>query len=123
MAHPRGSGRGGAHAGEWAVTGVADLLAGPIAALSALGGTLLVLPVLLPLAGLLLALAFGGRHTARIARAAIALGLLAAVAIAVAVLEAGAPLRYDLGGWAPPLGVALPCRRTGSPPSCCSPAR
>lgn len=89
------------------MTGVADLLSGPIAALSALGGTLLVLPVLLPLAGLLLALAFGGRHTARIARAAIALGLLAAVAIAVAVLEAGAPLRYDLGGWAPPLGVTL----------------
>ena len=89
------------------MTGAADLLAGSVAALSALGGTLLVLPVLLPLAGLLLALAFGGRHAARIARAAITLGVVVAVAIAAAVLEAGAPLRYDLGGWAPPLGVTL----------------
>ena len=35
------------------------------------------------------------------------LGLAIAVAIAVAMLRAGGPLVYLLGGWAPPLGVAL----------------
>jgi len=89
------------------VTGVAETITALHAALSGLGGTLLLFPVMLPLTGLLLAIPLGGRHAARIVLALLPLGLLAAVAIAAAVLDAGAPLRYDLGAWAPPLGVRL----------------
>ncbi len=86
-----------------AVEMIGDLLAG----LKGLGGTLLLLPVMLPLTGLLLALALGARYGRRIVLALLPIGLLTAVAIAAAVLDAGAPLHYDLGGWAPPLGVTL----------------
>ena len=89
------------------MTELAELLSGQLAALRALGGVLLVLPVALPLAGLLLALGLGGRQAGRVAMGLLAVGLAVAVAIAGAVLEAGVPLRYDLGNWAPPLGVAL----------------
>ncbi len=85
----------------------AGTTAGLLAGLEGLGGTLLLLPVMLPLTGLLLAIPLGGRRAGRIVLALLPVGLLAAVAIAAAVLEAGAPLRYDLGGWAPPLGVRL----------------
>lgn len=89
------------------MTGLAELLSGPFAALRGLGDGLLVLPVALPLAGLLLALGLGGRQAGRVAVGLFAVGLAVAAAIAGAVLEAGVPLRYDLGNWAPPLGVAL----------------
>jgi formate hydrogenlyase subunit 3/multisubunit Na+/H+ antiporter MnhD subunit len=82
-------------------------LGGLFAGVTGLGSTLLLVPVMLPLAGLLLAIAFGGRHPRRIVLALLPLGLVAAVGIAAVVLEADAPLRYDLGGWAPPLGVTL----------------
>jgi multicomponent Na+:H+ antiporter subunit D len=72
-----------------------------------LGGTLLVVPLMLPVLGLLLALALGGRHLGRVALALMILGLAAALAIAASVLHGGTPLHYDLGAWAPPLGVAL----------------
>jgi formate hydrogenlyase subunit 3/multisubunit Na+/H+ antiporter MnhD subunit len=86
---------------------LAETTAGLLAALAELGGTLLLLPVMLPLAGLLLAIPLGGRQAGRIVLVLLPVGLLAAVAIGAAVLEAGAPLQYDLGGWAPPLGVRL----------------
>jgi multicomponent Na+:H+ antiporter subunit D len=71
------------------------------------GGFLLVWAVVLPVTGALLAFAAGGRQVERIALGIMPLGLAIAVAIVVAVPQTGAPLVYLLGGWTPPLGVAL----------------
>ncbi len=71
------------------------------------GGSLLVLAIVLPVAGVLLGFAIGGRHAERIALALMPAGLAVAIAIAVAVERSGAPLVYVIGGWAPPLGIAL----------------
>ena len=71
------------------------------------GGFLLVLSLVVPVAGVLLAFAAGGRHVERVAFATMPLGLAVAVAIAVTLRQTGSPLVYLLGGWAPPLGVAL----------------
>jgi formate hydrogenlyase subunit 3/multisubunit Na+/H+ antiporter MnhD subunit len=68
---------------------------------------LLVLSIVVPLAGVLLAFAAGGRHVERIALATMPLGLAIAAAIAIGMRQMGAPLVYLLGGWTPPLGVAL----------------
>ena len=84
-----------------------ETITGLLAALAGLGDVLLLIPVMLPLTGLLLAIALGGRHAGRIVLALLPIGLVAAAAIAAAVLDAGTSLRYDLGGWAPPLGVTL----------------
>jgi formate hydrogenlyase subunit 3/multisubunit Na+/H+ antiporter MnhD subunit len=67
---------------------------------------LLVLALIVPVTGVLLAFLFGGRNVERIALLAIALGSADAFAIAAQVLQSG-PVFYLLGGWAPPLGVAL----------------
>jgi len=71
------------------------------------GGLLLVLAVLVPFFGFLLGIVLGGRNPQRVALATLPLGL--GVAIAIAHLLAGSDdvLVYLLGGWAPPLGVAL----------------
>jgi len=71
------------------------------------GGSLLVLSLVVPLGGIVLAFAAGGRQVERIAALTLPLGLAIAVAIAVAVWQTDGPLVYLLGGWAPPLGVAL----------------
>ena len=71
------------------------------------GAFLLVLALVVPVVGVLLAFVAGGRHVERIALATMPLGLAIAVAIAVALRRTGGPLVYLLGGWAPPLGVAL----------------
>jgi formate hydrogenlyase subunit 3/multisubunit Na+/H+ antiporter MnhD subunit len=71
------------------------------------GGFLLVLAIVLPFVGVLLSLALGGRHAERIALMLMPAGLGVAVAIAVGVWRAGDALLYLLGGWKPPLGVAL----------------
>ena len=71
------------------------------------GGFLLVLSLVVPVAGALLAFVAGGRQIERIALGTMPLGLAIAVAIAVVMPQAGGPLVYLLGGWAPPLGVAL----------------
>src|SRR5262245_35357837 len=71
------------------------------------GGFLLVLAVVVPVIGILLAFATGGRQTERIALVTMPLGLVIAAAILVALRRADAPLVYLLGGWAPPLGLAL----------------
>src|SRR5690242_12136921 len=68
---------------------------------------LLVLSIVIPLAGALVAFAAGGRNLERVALATLPIGLAIAVAIAFAMPSTGAPLVYLLGGWAPPLGVAL----------------
>lgn len=75
--------------------------------LAVLDGTLLVFPLMLPVVGLLMALALGGRHLGRVVLFLALLGLAAAAAVALAVLQGGEALNYALGGWVPPLGIAL----------------
>jgi multicomponent Na+:H+ antiporter subunit D len=71
------------------------------------GGSLLVLSLVVPIAGMLLAFVAGGRHVERVAFAAMALGFANTIAILVTLRRSAGPLVYLLGGWAPPLGVAL----------------
>ena len=71
------------------------------------GGFLLVLAIGLPVAGVLLSLALGGRHAQRVAMTVLAAGSAVAVAVLAGVWRAGKPLTYLVGGWAPPLGIAL----------------
>jgi len=68
--------------------------------------SLLVLALIIPLAGALLAFVCGGRQVERIALGVMPLGLAIALAIALA-RPAGASLVYPIGGWMPPLGVEL----------------
>lgn len=82
-------------------------LSGLLMSLVDLGGTLLLLPLMLPVVGLLLVLALGGRYAGRILLALSSLGLASAAAVTAAIRETAAPLHYNLGGWLPPLGVAL----------------
>ena len=70
-------------------------------------GYLLVLALVLPALGIPLALALGGRWGSRIVLALLPAGLAAALAVTAAVLRSGDALVYVLGGWAPPLGIAL----------------
>ncbi|HZC55289.1 MAG TPA: proton-conducting transporter membrane subunit [Xanthobacteraceae bacterium] len=70
-------------------------------------GFLLVLSLVVPIAGVLLAFVAGGRRGERIAFATMPLGFAIAIAILFALRRTGGPLVYLLGGWAPPLGVAL----------------
>ena len=71
------------------------------------GGALLAAAVLLPFVGMLLGLLLGGRWVQRVAFVLMPLGLGLAAAIAASWLEASGPLVYPLGGWSPPLGIAL----------------
>ena len=71
------------------------------------GGSLLVLALILPVGGMLAAFVLGGRAAERIALATLGFGALLALLVAAAVYRAGAPLAYAVGGWAPPLGLAL----------------
>jgi formate hydrogenlyase subunit 3/multisubunit Na+/H+ antiporter MnhD subunit len=71
------------------------------------GGFLLVLAIVFPVAGMLLSLVLGGRHAERIALGLMPAGFGVAIAIAVLLWRSGKPLVYILGGFAPPLGIAL----------------
>ncbi len=71
------------------------------------GGGLLVLAIVVPVVGVLLAFLAGGRQVERIALATMPVGLALAIAIFFIVRQTRIPLVYLLGGWAPPLGVAL----------------
>ncbi len=72
-----------------------------------LAGALLVLVVVLPLLGFLPFFFLGARIAERLALGLLALGLIGALAIAAEVSGSGAAVAYFIGGWAPPLGVAL----------------
>lgn len=74
---------------------------------STTAGVWLVLALVVPVAGALLAFVIGGRYAARIAALTIVLGAGIAAAVAIEMLRTGHGLVYLLGGWAPPLGVAL----------------
>jgi formate hydrogenlyase subunit 3/multisubunit Na+/H+ antiporter MnhD subunit len=71
------------------------------------GGALLAAAVLLPFVGMLLGLLLGGRWLQRVAFTLMPLGLALALAIAAAWVNVEGPLVYLLGGWSPPLGIAL----------------
>ncbi len=71
------------------------------------GGALLVLAVILPVLGLLAIFAAGLRRAERIAYLVLPAGLLVALAIAADVARSGRAVTYVLGGWQPPLGIAL----------------
>lgn len=71
------------------------------------GGRLLVLALVLPLLGALLAFSTGGRAARRIALVTALAGLVVAAAIALQLTSSAAALDYAFGGWAPPLGVSL----------------
>jgi formate hydrogenlyase subunit 3/multisubunit Na+/H+ antiporter MnhD subunit len=82
----------------------------PAAALpdaSTADGYLLVLAILLPVTGILLSLVLGGRHAERIVAVVLAMGVAVAAAVLIAVWSGDAPLVYIVGGWLPPLGLAL----------------
>lgn len=70
-------------------------------------GSLLVLAVMVPFIGVLAAFTIGGRAVQRIAGVTILAGVAVVIAIAMAMTQSGEGLIYLLGGWAPPLGVAL----------------
>ena len=70
-------------------------------------GLLLVLAVLVPFVGVLAGFALGGRNAERVASLTILAGVGIAIAIAMAMTRSGAALVYLLGGWTPPLGIAL----------------
>lgn len=78
-----------------------------IAEVTTTGGFLLVLALVLPLLGVLAALVLGGRNARRVAFLTIPLGLVFAMAIIVELVHSGQTQVYLLGGWAPPLGIAL----------------
>jgi multicomponent Na+:H+ antiporter subunit D len=78
----------------------------PLAATTA-GGYLLVAAVMLPVAGILLSLLCGGRHVERTAVLILPLNLAIALFVLISVWQGGEPLIYVVGGWSPPLGVAL----------------
>jgi multicomponent Na+:H+ antiporter subunit D len=71
------------------------------------GGLLLAAAVLLPFVGMLIGMVAGGRWVQRVAFVVMAIGLVIALGIADAWLDASGPLVYLLGGWSPPLGIAL----------------
>ncbi len=71
------------------------------------GGFLLVLAIMLPVGGLLLSFLLGGRHAERVAIGVMPFGVAVAAAIAAGVWRSRNVLQYVVGGWHPPLGVAL----------------
>ena len=68
---------------------------------------LLWMAVVVPMLAAVVALALGGRAGERIHLVLLPAGLAIAVGIAVQAARSEVPLHYHLGGWAPPLGVAL----------------
>jgi formate hydrogenlyase subunit 3/multisubunit Na+/H+ antiporter MnhD subunit len=79
----------------------------PVDAITTSGGVLLPLAVLIPFVGVLVGLALGGRNAQRVAMLAIVAGVAVAVGVVASLLQAGDTLVYLLGGWSPPLGIAL----------------
>lgn len=71
------------------------------------GGLWLVLAVLLPFTGVLTGIVFGGCWARRVALTTLAAGLGIVIAIAYALVYSGDAVVYILGGWMPPLGIAL----------------
>jgi len=71
------------------------------------GGWLLLAAVLAPFVGVLAGLALGGRGAQRVATLTLPVGLAIAGGVAWTLVQSGDTVVYLLGGWAPPLGIAL----------------
>ncbi len=71
------------------------------------GGFLLPLAIVIPVAGVLVSFVLGGRYAQRIVLFFLLPGLGVAAAIFVTVWYDGRSLVYFVGGWEPPLGIAL----------------
>ena len=71
------------------------------------GSVVLTVPLIMPVLGLLLGLVLGGRRLGRFVLVLLVAGVAVALAIAATIFHSGEAVRYELGGWAPPLGVAL----------------
>ncbi len=71
------------------------------------GGLLLVAAVLVPFVAVLVGFVLGAGHVRRVALLTLVMGLGIAIAIAAAWVQSDTPVVYLLGGWSPPLGVAL----------------
>ena len=74
---------------------------------TAAGANLLVLAIILPVIGILLCFVFGGHYISRVLLVICPAGLAAAAAICAIVWRGGETLTYIVGGWQPPLGIAL----------------
>ena len=70
-------------------------------------GWLLLVAVLAPFIGVMGGLALGGRHAQSVAALVMPVGLAVAVGIGYTQLQFRATAVYLLGGWPPPLGIAL----------------
>ncbi|HET7880628.1 MAG TPA: proton-conducting transporter membrane subunit [Acetobacteraceae bacterium] len=70
-------------------------------------GFLLVLAIALPAGGVALSLLLGGRGAQRLAMATMPLGVAVALVVAGNIWRSGRSLTYLVGGWHPPLGIAL----------------
>jgi formate hydrogenlyase subunit 3/multisubunit Na+/H+ antiporter MnhD subunit len=79
------------------------LMPGPATA----GGFLLVIAIILPVIGMLLALALRGPYPEHIALVVMPAGVAVAVVITAELWRARSVLQYFVGGWAPALGVAF----------------
>src|SRR4029453_5708311 len=79
----------------------------PVEDMTTDGGLLLVLAVLVPFVAVLAGLVLGGRPPQRVALPPLPPGSGPPIAIADALVRSGDTLVYLLGGWVPPLGVAL----------------
>ncbi len=71
------------------------------------GGSLLALPILVPVAGVLMSFLLGGRQAERLALGLMPVQFGVALAIAMLIWRSGKPLVYTLGDYVPPLGIAL----------------
>lgn len=70
-------------------------------------GALLVIAIIMPVVGVLAIFALGLQRAERIAYVVLPAGLVLSIAIAADVARSGAAVTYVLGGWQPPLGIAL----------------
>ncbi len=68
---------------------------------------MLVLAIMTPAAGVILAVALGGRAAGGVALVVAVAGAALALGITGTLWNSGTPLHYVIGGWSPPLGVAL----------------
>src|SRR5215469_16241651 len=79
---------------------------GVLADSNSTAGFLLVLAIALPAGGVTLSL-LCGRGAQRLALTVMPLGLVVALAVAGDIWRSGRSLTYLVGGWHPPLGIAL----------------
>ncbi len=70
-------------------------------------GELLVFSLVLPVAGMLLAMLTGGRHARTVVLWMLAANLVVVGGILSGVWQTGQAITYHLGGWSPPLGIEL----------------